>query len=130
MTRYAKFARFGLISVLLAALAAPLAARAGTMTIYNKNCTKTANFATKQRVTVIISSKKDGEGCTSGRVTVHRGHSRVVPIAATDKDGNECGKYRHEAHLTILGEYDVSEHGDSHVTCKKDWLGVCQCTKD
>ena len=110
--------------------ATPLTAQAGSLTIFNKNCTKTSNWATKKRITVYINSSKDNDGCTDTKVTVRKGHSKTIQIAATDIDGNSCGKYNHKAGGTIWGKYDIRGSKDSRVTCKKDWLGVCQCEKD
>ena len=125
-----KLTAFGLISMLLIVIAAPLTAQAGTMTIYNKNCTKTYNFATKQRVTVKIKSKNSYKGCTKKKVTIHKGQSRTIELAETGLAGDYCGKYSHQAIGTSRGKRDVSPYQDSHVTCKRDWARVCQCTKD
>ena len=115
-------------ALLLATLALP--AHAGTVTIYNENCTKTYNFSTKKRVRVRVHSPH----CTDKKVSVRQGHSETVVVQEKYKTrvGGwfNCEGYRHEAMGTKWGKPDAPPDGDTHVTCKKDWLGVCQCTKD
>ena len=130
MTKHIKLTSFGLLSALLIVIATPLTAQAGTLTIFNKNCTKTADFATKKRVAVHVDTKRGYYGCTDIYTTVHKGHSKTIQLAEQADEGQDCGNYRHEAAGTIKGKFDVPADGDSHVTCKKDWLNVCQCTKD
>ena len=120
----------GFVSALLIAIAAPMSTYAGTITIYNKNCTKTYNFATKKRVKVHVFSTR---GCTEETVTVRQGHYRTVEIAPMYKFNDvwkSCGDYAHEAVGTVAFKYDAPGDGHTDVTCKKDWLNVCQCTKD
>ena len=119
----------GFIFTLIAiAISAPMMVQAGTLTIHNQNCThKTGNWKTKKEVTVHVYN--EFRGCTEKKVTVHRNRSETIEIAATDKNGYACGKYRHEAKGTTFGKYDVYGNEDSRVICKKDWAGVCQCTK-
>ena len=108
-----------------------LPAQAGTLTIYNKNCTKTHNFATKKRVKVHVYGKLES-GCTTREVTVRQGQSRTLDLVPTYKDNGlkkDCF-YFHEANGTVGGKQDVNGTRDSHVTCKKDWAHVCQCKLD
>ena len=130
MNKRMKLTTFGLVPALLIAMAAPLTVQAGTLTIYNDNCTKTANFATKKRVKVDIDGREANKGCTDVTVTVHQGHSRVIHLETKGNDDGPCGKYRHEARGVAFGKFDVWGSDDSHVTCKRDWARVCQCTKD
>ena len=114
----------------MVAVAAPPNAQAGLLRIYNKNCTKTAHWSTKKRVTVNVYSKKGYEGCKKVYIVVPTGQTKTIEISAKSNNNEEnCGKYRHEAAGTIQGKYDVRGDKYSFVTCKKDWLGVCQCTK-
>lgn len=118
------------VSMLAITTVAPMTAHAGTLTIYNKNCTKRAGFIKKQRVTVHVFSKNSDDGCTNEWVTVHKGESETIEILAKDKNGKNCSKYTHEATGTVFNDYDISGFRNSSVTCKKDWAKICQCTKD
>ena len=80
---------------------------------------------------VHVSSNDNFEGCTDTKVTVRQGQSKSIELVELHDDGSgRCGKYNHEAMGTVGGKYDVKGREDSSVTCRKDWLGVCQCTKD
>ena len=129
MTRQLKLTVLVLASMLIIIVATPPTAHAGFLKIYNKNCTKTAHWSTKKRVTVNVYSKKGYDGCKKVYISVPTGQSKTLEIRAQSYNGENCGKYRHEAAGTIEGKYDVRGDRDSYVTCKKDWLGVCQCTK-
>lgn len=107
-----------------------MATHAGSMTIHNKNCTKTYDWGTRQRVKVHIYSEGKYDGCTEEAVTVRKGHTRTIELIEHANDGDECGKYAHEAMGTAFGDFDIHGGKQSSVTCKKDWLSVCQCTKD
>lgn len=132
MSKRVKLNSLTFVSALIVAIAMPLTAHAGSLTIYNKNCTKTANFTTKKRITLHVypQDHRDEVGCTNEWITVHKGSSRTIEISKYSMGGLDCGKYRHEAAGTAFGHFDVDAGKDSHVTCKKDRLGVCQCTKD
>ena len=72
--------------------------------------------------------------CTDTKVTVRKGESKQISIAATyvsSPNGEllDC-KYKHEAMGTVFGKRDADGSKDSFVTCKRDWYDVCQCTKD
>ena len=131
MTGHTKPAALVLASALAIAIAAPLTAQAGTLTIFNQNCTSQKGFETHKRVTVTIDSK-GGAGCTKTSVNVTQGQSKTVQLAAKDNDGNACGKYSHRAVGMLLGQqggYDVDGDKDSSVTCKKDRSVSCRCVK-
>ena len=133
MIRYIRFALLSFISALMITVAASLPVQAGTMTIYNKNCTKTSNFSTKKRVSLHVYSSTIFSDCTNIKVTVHQGHTKTVELVEQVLDGGDwwsCEKYAHEAMGTVFGGWDVRGDRDTSVTCKKDWLGVCQCDKD
>ena len=130
MTNYMKLIICAFVSMLAITTVAPMTAHAGTLTIYNKNCTKRAGFIKKQRVTVHVFSKNSDDGCTNEWVVVHRGHTETIELVPDSGYGQRCGHYMHEAKGTVGGKYDV--HGDetASITCKRDWAWVCQCTKD
>lgn len=124
------------ISVLTVAVIVPTTAQAGTLTIYNKNCTKTINFKKYNRVTVHVYQKDHtDEGCTNTHVTVNKKSSKTIELVpyyyknGQWQDPRNC-KYKHEAHGTVAGKEDVHGNENASVTCKKDRIGVCQCTKD
>ena len=129
MSKRIKLIASGFVSALTIIIATSMPAQAGTLTIFNKNCTKTYNFATKKRVKVRIYAN-GSEGCTQKRVTVHQGRPKTIELMEQNIDGDDCGKYAHEAIGTVMGKYDAPADEDTHVTCKKDWAAVCQCTKD
>ena len=134
MTRPMKLTTLGLVSALTFAvvimMATPLTAHAGSMSIYNKNCTQVENFVKKKQVTVHVYSSLGYTGCTNEWVVVHRGHTETIELVPDSGYGQRCGHYMHEAKGTVGGKYDV--HGDetASITCKRDWAWVCQCTKD
>ena len=121
-------------ALLLATLALP--AHAGTLSIYNKNCATLKGFKNFKRVTVHVYGQ---DGCdTDTNVTVKQGESKTITLDeyyqeddSTYKKGRVgvC-KYAHEALGTVSFKADVRGTADSSVTCRKDWLDVCQCTKD
>ena len=121
-----------LVSALLIAIATPVAAYAGTLTVYNDNCTKTVSRSTTKRVTVNVSPQKGyrGAGCTDTYFTVSQGNSKTIELEERSADERYPCKYAHEARGTALGKHDVRGDSDSTVTCRKDWASVCQCTKD
>lgn len=134
MTKRMKLNAFGLISTLVIAMAMPLMAQAGTLTIHNKNCHKKIFLGiVRDRVTVHVWDSDRRRKCTDTKVTVGKGKSKTISIASTFQFANgetlDC-KYRHEAMGTVGGKRDVPGKKDSHVTCKKDWYDVCQCTRD
>ncbi len=76
--------------------------------------------------------------CTHTKVALKHNETKTVllkgRVEGTVPDGgahysHNC-VYKHEADGTAGGARDV--HGDqqSGVTCRNDWIGVCQCTKD
>ena len=120
----------GILSALIIAVTLPMTAHAGSLSIYNKNCTQVENFVTKKHVTVHVYSSWDYTGCTREWVVVPRGHTKTIELVPDSGYGQRCGNYAHEAKGTVGGHYNV--HGDevASVTCKRDWAWVCQCTKD
>ena len=140
MTRPITLLTCAFVSALLLFSTTPEVSYAGTMAIYNKNCSKRLlGIKEVNRITVAI----DGyPGCTHTEVTVNQGITRTVTLAeTTDKfsggrgstSSNSC-RYTHEAIGTGIGrvgtEMDVEGDQFSSVTCKKDWIGDCQCIKD
>lgn len=118
-------------SLILATIAAPAPVQAGTMTIYNKNCTHTKGFKRKNWVTVYVYGPRK---CTNKTLRINKGQSKTIELKEEYlSSGAEkyfpC-RYNHEAKGTAFGKNDV--YGDKHssVTCKRDWARVCQCTKD
>ena len=132
MTRPMKLAALALVSALTIAIAVPLTAQAGTLTIFNKNCTMNIGFDIDERITVNVDSET-GAGCTKTSVDVARGYARTIELATKDSDGNACGKYRHKVIGTFKGQqgrYDIDGDKDSWMTCKKDRSVSCQCVKN
>lgn len=131
MNKHMKLTTLGLVSALMVAIAAPMTAQAGTMTIFNANCTTQKGLDLYKQIKVNIDSK-GGEGCTDKTVKVHTGQSKTVQLAAQDKNGNTCGKYRHDAVGVMQNrqdKYDVDGDKDSTVICKKDRSVSCKCRK-
>ena len=124
---------------LAAALALPATAplaHAGTLTIHNENCTKNIGFKKRKRVTVHVWGQEECD--TDKKVTIDQGESKTIELddhfktsGSVYEEGvvKEC-KYGHEAMGTVSFKHDVAGSQDSHVTCKKDRIGVCQCRKD
>lgn len=129
MNTHKKMITCALVSALLMFIAVPSATQAGTLTIYNKNCTKTKNWRTVKRVTVRVHTGNTKDGCTNTKVTVHQNHSKTVELIEKNDEGGDC-KYGHEAMGTVYGKFKVRGDKNSSVTCKRDWAKVCQCTKD
>ena len=120
-------------AVMLSAVALP--AQAGSVTIYNENCTKQSHGKRVKHVKVHVFGQK-GKSCTDTHVTVHQGESETVQLKAQYRgSGVESNtlypcKYKHEAQGTVGGKRHVLGSEHSTVTCKRDWARVCQCTKD
>lgn len=138
MNKRIKFIFYILMSVLMLAVVVPQATHAGTVSIYNKNCTHTKGLYRKKWVTVHV---RGYQGCTNTKVQVRKGSTKVVNLIPTsdkyvDEDGSvyygpeRTCKYKHEAKGTLGGKRRVSGKENSSVTCKRDWARVCQCTKD
>ena len=130
MTRRIHLTAFCLLSTLMIAITVPMTAQAGTLTIYNQNCTKTYKGKIVKRITVHVFN--GDTHCTRKKVTVHQHESVTVMLreVPTNYEDGHCGKYAHEAMGTAGGKHDVHADEDSSVTCKRDWAHVCQCTKD
>ena len=62
--------------------------------------------------------------------TIDKGSSRTITLAAKGINTTQTCPYAHEAEGTVGGKQDVYGDENSSVTCRKDWAGVCQCTKD
>lgn len=127
MNNRIKLIACALASVLAMTIATPMTAHAGTLTIYNKNCTKLKGFKQVKRVTVHVYDP-DTVGCTKTDVTVHKGSAKKIWLEPGSRT-NPC-KYKHEAKGLILGKTDVHGSKNSSVTCEKDPDKICQCTKD
>ena len=123
-----KLTAIGLMSALLIAVAMPMAAHAGTLTIYNKNCTHLKGLKRKKSVTVKVTADV---GCTNTKVKVKTGQSKTISLTVRDKKGDIC-EYHHYAKGTGASWPPKDVMGDevSSVTCKRDWARVCQCKKD
>lgn len=137
MNNCMKLTTLGLVSALMLAIAAPSPAHAGTLSIYNRDCTKFAGFKRHKRVTVHVDGPP---GCTDTKVNVAIGSTRTINLVqTTDKARSgafiikvkeyEC-TYTHEASGTVGGKQNIHGKQNSKVTCEKDRGGVCQCTKD
>lgn len=108
----------------------------GQVTVKNENCTKLVWFKTKKRVKVQVYNPSDVM-CNQWESSWHhipQGHSVTIPLVGWI-DGPAGTRpyyctYAHEAEGTTGGKEDVHGNEVSSVTCKKDWAGVCQCTKD
>lgn len=123
-----KFTALGLISMLLIAITVPTTTyAAGTLTIYNKNCTRLKGFKKKHEVKVHVFTNEIG--CRDIHVTVKKGDYKTIGLKehGTYED---CGKYHHEATGTTAGKADVHPNETSWVTCLKDAVGLCHCLKD
>ena len=133
MAKQTKLVNFVLaIALMLTAVATPV--QAGTLTIHNKNCVQHKGLDFVKRVTVHVHGQF---ACKTNKyVAINEGHSKTITLdeyfnASDIGDGtvNEC-KYFHEAKGTARGEQDVFGTEDSSVTCSKDRVGTCRCTKD
>ena len=121
----------GLVSALLITTTMPMAAHAGTLTIYNENCTHLKGLKRKKSVTVTVKAGITNGGCTYTKVKVKTGQSKTISLTERDRQGDIC-KYRHNAKGTGITDPPKDVKGDevSSVTCKRDWARVCQCRKD
>lgn len=126
-----------LMSVLLPIATTPMAEASenrGTLVIYNKNCTKVKGFKKHKRVTVHVYSSSS-DSCTRTSVTIGQGEYKTVSLVpywydvSAPKKAKDC-KYYHQAYGTVGGENDVRGDEGATVSCRKDWLGVCQCRKN
>ena len=100
------------------------------ISIYNNNCGGS--------VKVHVYDMND-TSCTNKWFTVSKGQtvtSNLYTYRATvftNNDSSTQCTYKHEAEGTVGGKSDVrgitSVGSYQKVTCKKDWIGVCQCTK-
>ena len=118
----------GLVSALLITTTMPMSAQAGTLTIYNENCTHLKGLVRKKFTTVYVDAS-EAHGCTDTKVQVKTGQSKTIELVARNKNGETC-KYNHNAEGVVGGKYDIKAEDFSSVTCKRDWARVCQCKKD
>ncbi len=131
-----------IVRVIVAALfviaVAPAAAHAGSVTFYNKNCSKYSGFRVVKQVAVVI--KGDAHGCSDIEVNVQQGAFKTVrllpattvnntPYDPTTDSPREC-RYSWEVSPRFTVRSELRGREDYAMTCKKDWAGVCQCTKD
>ena len=131
MTRHMELRALGFVSALTIAVAVPLTAQAGTLTIFNKNCTMNIDSDIHERITVNIDSES-GAGCTERSVDVPRSYAKTIELAAKGEDGSACGKYRYKVVGALQDQqssYDIDGGKDSWMTCKKDRSSSCQCVK-
>lgn len=130
MTRHVKSIARSLVAMLIIA-AAPIVTHAGTLTIYNDNCTTLQGLQTKNWVKVHVDTIQPGG--TNTWVKVDKGESKTIGLIEEYWFyGNWYTYYYvHEAQGTTGGDNDVSGKEDSSVTCRKgSWFGICQCLKD
>lgn len=139
MNNCMKLTALALASALMITAVAPTAAHAGTLTIYNKECTHRDGLKKKNWVTVKV---KGDPKCTNKKVQVSKGGTRVVDLIETTTTASgflgkheeveeyTC-KYYHRAKGSPTGYNDVKGDEDSRVTCKKSGLfKSCECIKD
>ncbi len=130
MNRRIKSINCSLIATLLIAAAAPMMAHAGTMTIYNDNCTTLVWLTKRNWVKVHIDTIQPGG--TNTWVTLNKGESKTVSVKSkyTAFGNTYTYYYTHEAKGTTGGDNDASGAKDTSVTCRKGVMGVCQCLLD
>lgn len=126
MIKPLKSTLLGFVSVLLIATV-PLAAYAGSVNIYNKDC-RTVLFkpwpVAKGRVTVNIQSD---DGCTDTKTTIGKGQTRTIKLVARNNNGSVCS-YTYEPMGTIDMNHHIFGNKNSSVICKEEGLGeVCDC---
>lgn len=135
-----KWVATGLVLALMTAVAVPTASQAGTLSIYNKECTHRKGLGKKKNwITVQI---KGDPGCTKKDVRVSKGETKVINLIETtttysgflgkkeETDEYTC-KYKHLAKGAPVAYKDVAGDEDSSVTCTKSgWFNSCECTKD
>ena len=135
-----KWTALALAAVLVITAVAPMAAQAGTLTIYNDNCTHRKGLGKKKNwITVKV---KGDPGCTKKDVHVSKGETKVVNLIETtttysglfgkkEKTDEYTCKYSHRAKGHPQGYKNVKGDEDSRVTCKKGGaFNACQCLKD
>lgn len=142
MTRPMKLSALGLVSALTIAVAVPLTAQAGTLTIFNKNCTMNIGLMNigldiDERITVnmirVNIDSETGADCTKRSVDVRLGYAKTIELAAKGQDGSACGKYRYKVVGALKNQqssYDIDSGKDSWITCKTDLSLSCQCVKN
>ncbi len=105
-----------------------------SVTIHNNNCSPWGSDHVRVNVYDPLDDRNWLEKCTSTTISLKHGATTTLTLNASitspEGDSTKACVYRHEAEGTVGGSRDV--HGDavSHVTCKNDWAGVCQCKKD
>ncbi len=121
-------------AVMLSTVTSP--AQAGSVTIYNDNCTKTYKGKKVKRVTVTVKGRT-GSNCTEETRTIHQGESTTIQLQAkyhpsrTNGGGvREC-EYTHKASGVWNGSRNVKGTEHSEVVCKKakGLFRTCQCKK-
>lgn len=131
MNRGVRSIAYSLAAALMLVTAMPMTAQAGTLTIYNDNCKTTVGlFKTRNWVKVHVDTIQAGG--TDTWVKVPKSESRTVSLIEkyTAFGNTYTYYYVHEAQGTTGGDNDVKGTEDSRVTCRTDWIGVCQCLKD
>jgi hypothetical protein len=133
------------ITLLLVSTLTAASAQAGQVTIHNDNCA--ALFTSHVDVHVWAPDESDEncqdpdvsslecsrnyqQHCTEVNYRISKGSSRLLNLAVIGYNGTQMCAYVHEAAGTVGGSKDVYGDETSSVTCKNDWFGVCQCTKD
>ena len=123
-------------ALMTVAIAAPMMAQAGTLTIYNEDCTYRKGFKKKKAVyvEVVPRHQEARDQCTDTKVRVKQGYPRTIALVERHKDKGKRSHpcyYRHKAEGVPWGASKADVRGDEHsrVGCKEDALGVCHCTK-
>ena len=127
-----------IVAALFVVAVAPATAHAGSVTFYNKNCSKYSGFGVVKQATVVI--KGDAYGCSDIELNVQQGTFKTVRLLPTTPANNapydptagsprEC-RYSWEVSPRFTVRSEMRGREDYAMTCKKDWTGVCQCSKD
>ena len=132
MNKPMKIITLGFIFALMTiVINAPMTAQAGTLTIYNKNCTTLKVLKKVKRVTVHVFDDWFIK-CTDKKVTVGIGQSKTITLKETGyttKGRWKACRYSAEPMGTSEGPSGLPGDEDLHITCKKGGLW-CGCFKD
>ena len=135
MSRQLKMIACILVSAVMLSMVT-LPAQAGSVTIYNVDCTKTYKGKKVKRVTVHVRGRR-GSNCTEEYLTIHQGESRTIQLQAKYRPSGSNGSgvhvcvYKHQASGTTNGTFEIKGTEHSEVYCKKanGFFHTCQCHK-
>lgn len=107
----------------------------GEVTIHNNNCSPWLQDHVRVH---FWGQASTNEACTDTWVSLKHGETKTFQLRREFTDSSSDGKtvihtrckYFHEAEGTTGGKQDLYGDEVASVTCKNDWAGVCQCTKD